>query len=79
MNYQEFKKDFELSGLTQRAFGEQRSMSSSMVSYYLRKAREAANTEKMGQFQEVTITDDVLPDRHIKIITPDGLEISIPV
>lgn len=74
MNYQEFKKNFERSGLTQRAYGEQISMSSSMVSYYLRKARE-----EVGRFQEVTISEDVLPSRQIKIITPDGLEINIPL
>lgn len=79
MNYQEFKKNFERSGLTQRAYGEQISMSSSMVSYYLRKAREEVGSEEVGRFQEVTISEDVLPSRQIKIITPDGLEINIPL
>ena len=57
MDLEKFKKDFESSGLTQAAFGKQVSMSSSMVSYYLRKARQIIEQEPVGQFQEVAITN----------------------
>jgi predicted transcriptional regulator len=81
MDYQKFKKDYEDSGLTQRAYGEQISMSSSMVSYYLRRAREQEDHEPsgIGQFQEVEITGSRSLSRHVKILTPDGLEITIPL
>lgn len=79
MNYQKFKADFEKSGLTQRAYSEQKSMSSSMVSYYLRRAREQSNQKQQGQFQEVKIQNQSHELRHIRITTSDGLEISIPI
>ena len=79
MDYQKFKADFEKSGLTQRAYSEQNSMSTSMVSYYLRRAREQSKQEQQGQFQEVKIQKASHHMRHIRITTSDGLEISIPI
>ena len=45
MDYQSFKKEFELSGLTQKAYAQQAKISPTIVSYYLRRARESAESE----------------------------------
>ena len=79
MDYQKFRKDYESSGLSQRAYGEQISMSSSMVGYYLRKARAQQKEKRDSVFQEVRILDAKSGSQHIKITTPSGLEISIPI
>lgn len=79
MDYQKFKDDFEKSGLSQRAYSEQISMSSSMVSYYLRRARDQSKHQLTGRFQEVAIKNEPKSLQHIRITTPDGVEISIPV
>jgi hypothetical protein len=76
MDYLKFRKDFEKSGLTQKAYGERISMSGSMVQYYLRKSRSFP-ISNVG-FTEVSVSPKT-SDRQIKIITPDGLEIYIPV
>jgi len=79
MDYQKFKQDYESSGLTQRAYGQQISMSSSMVNYYLRRARELSTTEIENRFQELSVEQLPSDNRQIKIITPDGIEIAIPL
>ena len=77
MDIIQFKKDFNQSGLTQKAYGEQVGMSSSMVHYYLRKASESESTPK-NTFQELSITTSS-SGREIKILTSSGVEISIPI
>ena len=78
MNYQKFKKDFEESGKTQKSFGEERSMSSSMVHYYLRKAREEPlQNDSIASFSKITIQEQ--EGRSIKIVTRAGLQITIPI
>ena len=79
MDYQKFKLDYESSGLTQRAYGDQISMSSSMVSYYLRRAREISVSETEDRFHELSIEKPPRHNRQIKIITPEGIEIAIPL
>ena len=59
MDYRQFKSGFEAIGLTQKTFGELRDMSSSMVSYYLRRAREDTVAE-VGQFKEFSISDKLV-------------------
>ncbi len=78
MDYKKFKQDFESSGKTQKAFGEERSMSSSMVHYYLRKSRSSyKEQEESSSFKELTIQE--VRDREIKITTGSGLQIIIPI
>lgn len=79
MDYQKFRLDYEASGLSQKAFGELRSMSSSMVSYYLRRTREEIVEESCRDFQQLRIEESKMLDRVITIITPDGMKINIPV
>ena len=45
MNYQKFKESFEASGLSQSKYGKSIGISSSMVSYYLNKARKEITGE----------------------------------
>lgn len=78
MDYKEFKKSFELSGLTQRAYGEQLSMSNSMVSYYLKKAKalEVKPDSSLG-FKKLEIEATV--NQSIKITLLSGVQIEIPI
>jgi len=78
MDYQSFKKDFELSGLTQKAYAQQAKISPSMVSYYLRRARESAEsdlTSKVSNFESIKITDKSVSS--LKITTPTGVIIEL--
>lgn len=81
MDYQKFKEEFETSGLSQKEFGLRKSISSSMVSYYLRKAKaqevRERQTEKSIDFRPLTVSQPAI--QEIKIITPSGLQIVIPV
>ena len=78
MDYQKFKEEFDTSGLSQKEFGLRKSISSSMVSYYLRKAKsEELQSEKSIGFSALTVSQPTL--QEIKIITPRGLQIVIPV
>lgn len=82
MDYQAFKSEFDNSGLTQKAFAVQKSMSPSMVHYYLKKARASNTTSEVkeeGSFQEVTISQAADVYRQITITMPDGVVIKIPV
>jgi predicted transcriptional regulator len=73
MDYQKFLKAYELSGLSQSAFGETQNMSASMVSYYLKKARHSASMS----FTEVSFQSQI--NISIKIKTSTGVEIDIPL
>ena len=78
MNYQEFKKEFEESGKTQKSFGIEKSMSSSMVHYYLRKAREEPlQKDSIPSFSKISIQDKA--GQSIEIVTRTGLQITIPI
>ncbi len=81
MDYQKFKEEFDTSGLSQKEFGLRKSISSSMVSYYLRKAKAQEGgeqqTEKSTSFRPLTVSQPT--NQEIKIITPRGLQIVIPV
>ncbi len=78
MDYIKFQKEFKESGMTQKAYGEQLSMSSSMVHYYLQKGKSSLPIETKSSFTEVTMEE--LVDRGcITIRTTTGLEISIPI
>ncbi len=75
MNYQEFKQDFESSGLSQVEYGRQIGKSSSMVSYYLSRAKKEDLYH--NQFTEI----EVLASNPgvIRIRTPRGIEIEVPL
>ena len=78
MDYQKFKEEFDSTGLSQKEFGLRKSISSSMVSYYLRKAKaQELLTEKSIGFSALAVSQPAL--QEIKIITPRGLQIVIPV
>jgi len=78
MDYQKFEQEFMDSGKTQKSFGVEKSMSSSMVHYYLRKAREQRNGKDIiPNFTEISIQES--RDKAIKIVTNSGLEITIPI
>jgi len=80
MDYQKFKEEFDTSGLSQKEFGLRKSISSSMVSYYLRKAKsknqEALRGKEVG-FRAITVSRPTF--QEIKITTPSGLQIVIPI
>ena len=79
MGYQSFKRDYEQSGLTQKAYSQKRGISASMVCYYLRKARE----EVQENFQSTEVFSKIDFSRStsegIKIILPSGIQIEIPI
>lgn len=77
MDYQKFKEDFQRSGLSQKEYGKQHSMSPSMVHYYLQKSKKEQHNTKEVKFSELIV--EKLEEQHIKIITSSGLEIRIPL
>ena len=82
MDHQAFKTEFDNSGLTQKAFADQKSMSPSMVHYYLKKASSTNTTSdvnRKGSFQEVTISQAASGYRQVTITMPHGVVIKIPV
>jgi len=79
VNYEEFLRRFEESGMTQSAFGRQEGMSSSMVSYYVRRAREI-DSDEVG-FAEVKVfpSNNNSIERMMKITYPSGIKIELPL
>lgn len=85
MDYQSFKKEYEASKLNQKMFSLQKGISQSMVSYYLRRARqEVASSKiikkdlrKVKMFEKIDIKSDA--QNIIKIKLPGGIEIEVPV
>lgn len=83
MDYQEFKKEYEQSGLTQKRYSKQRGISPSMVSYYLRKAREENEfrddkaQEASSKFSELQIIST--RDKLLRITYPSGIQIELPI
>ena len=79
VNYEEFLRRFEDSGMTQSAFGQREGMSSSMVSYYVRRAREI-DSDEVG-FAEVKVlpSGNHSSERIMKITYPSGVKIELPL
>jgi len=77
VNYEEFLKRFESSGLTQQAFGEQEGISASMVSYYVRKGKETQNVEE--GFAALRVSSSEVVPRTLKIKYPSGIELELPL
>ena len=79
MNYTQFRKDFESSGMTQKAYASRIGMSASMVHYYLGKTKTEPNTssETKGIFNKINI--EQAPEPAITITTPHGVQIVIPL
>lgn len=76
--YQEFQNRFQESGLTQKAFREREGISSSLVWYYLNKAREEQEANQTsGTFHEVEIQE--VDSSYIEINTSSGIQIKIPI
>lgn len=69
---------YQSSGLTQKQFAEQESMSAPMVSYYLRKARQGCEQEASAPSGFSQIAVQHVPG-NILITTPSGLKIEIPI
>ena len=76
MKYQQFKQEFESSGLSQAQYAKQKGISSSMVSYYLSRARKEKDSKPNFTKLEVIKTRTV---SVIKIRTAQGVEIEIPI
>lgn len=75
VNYKEFASRYKSSGLSRKDFGLQQGMSSSMVSYYLKKAKEELEGPSFVKLDVSTLP----AKRQIVIKTKDGLEIQIPI
>ncbi len=75
INYKEFAEDYSKSGLSRKAYGDERGMSSGMVSYYLKRSRESESSI----FKELEILPPRTESKIIKIITTDGIQIEIPL
>lgn len=77
INYEEFLTRYERSGMTQQEFGRQEGLSSSMVSYYVRRGRE---TRDSGGFTKVNIAKpEHRANQTIKITYPSGIQVELPI
>ena len=76
MKYQQFKQEFESSGLSQAKYANQKGISSSMVSYYLSRARK--EKESVPNFTRLEVIKTTTAS-VIKIRTAQGVEIEIPI
>lgn len=72
--YEKFAKEYAISGLTQKAYAEKIGKSTSVVSYYLKRARE----QKPKEFTAVQIQTGS-DYKCIKIVTNSGVEVEIPI
>ena len=77
VDYLGFLERYESSGLTQSKFGKQEGMSSSMVSYYVRRGRELRDAEGSSGFSEVSLSGSAR--RVVRISYPSGVLIEIPL
>jgi predicted transcriptional regulator len=75
MDYKELAQRFKESGLSQRKFGKQEGISASMVSYYVRKAKTQSSSPMT--FTPIKVHDKA--NQIIKITTPNGITIQIPL
>lgn len=78
INYKELSEQYNESGLTKKAFGDRIGMSSSMVSYYLKKASQAPNDSKVAGFARIEVNRPTGLG-VIKISTSTGMSIEIPI
>ena len=78
VDYLDFLDRFESSGLTQGAFGKREGMSSSMVSYYVRRGRDLQQEDAGSTFAEVRLTSGG-GLKFIKISYPSGVEVELPL
>ena len=76
IDYRTFRKEFEESGLTQGKFGEQKGMSSSMVSYYLKRGREVELASKPN-FAKLEIVTAI--ESKVVITMPSGVVVELPL
>lgn len=78
VNYKQLSESYEKSGQTMKEFGKARGMSSSMVSYYLKKARTDTNILAENKFSEIELSFSKTSS-VIKIRTSKGVLIEIPI
>lgn len=78
INYKELAEQYVESGLTKKGFGDRMGMSSSMVSYYLKKAAEELGEPNATVFAPIEVNRPT-NSGVIKISTSTGLSIEIPV
>lgn len=74
--YEKFARELAKSGLSQRAYADNKGIKYSTVVYYLKRYREEQRDENSG-FSKLEL--NVSKDRYIRIVTSTGLEIEIPV
>lgn len=72
--YEKFAKEYEISGLTRKAYAEKIGKSTSVVNYYLKRARE----QKPKEFTSVQIQSGG-DSKYIRIVINSGVEVEIPI
>ena len=75
IEYSTFRKEFLESGLTQSKFGEHKGISSSMVSYYLKRSKEVALALKPSFAKLEMISTSV---SKVVITMPNGVVVELP-
>ncbi len=75
VEYSTFRREFIESGLTQRKFGEHKGMSSSMVSYYLKRSKEF-ELSSIPSFAKM----EIVPTMNSKVVItmPNGVVVELP-
>lgn len=81
--YLAFEQSFKTSGKSQKEYSEQSGISRSMVSYYLRKAREIKKSiggnEPLGAaFQKIELINEEVKET-IRIDLPNGIVITLTI
>ena len=78
INYQEFKERYESSGQTQAEFAKKEGISPSMVSYYLRRARE--QTDMPDGFAQLSLSaEKSSQERFMEIKYSNGTTVQLPI
>jgi len=78
VNYKELADRYKLSRLTKKDFGKEIGMSPSMVSYYLKRAKEEEVVTGGDKFSPIELEPTKIGSA-IKISTSSGLIIEIPI
>jgi DNA-binding transcriptional regulator LsrR (DeoR family) len=73
--YKSFEIRYKQSGLTQKEFAKREGISSGMVGYYLRRARQEQKRDGFAQI-EVTPSEE---NKVVSITTPGGVVVTIPI
>ena len=76
VDYDSFRKEYEQTGLSQRKFGEQKGMSTSMVSYYLKRSKDSKSVSKPS-FAKLEILTSI--SSRVVIRMPNGVVVELPV